>query len=90
MTVETPIRFGIVGSGWRSEFFLRVAEALSERFTVTGLVTRSAETARAIEARWGIRTHSNVDDLIGADRPEFVVVSVPREIAPSNTTSRRF
>ncbi|WP_414171459.1 hypothetical protein [Clavibacter tessellarius] len=47
------IRFGIVGSGWRSAFFLRIARALPERFAVTGLVTRSAETGRALEEEWG-------------------------------------
>lgn len=27
-----PIRFAIVGSGWPSQFFLRVARALPERY----------------------------------------------------------
>jgi len=31
--------FGLYGSGWRAEFFLRVAKALHERFTVAGVVT---------------------------------------------------
>lgn len=76
-------RFGIVGSGWRSEFFLRIAAAAPERFAVTGLVTRSAETAASVERRWGVAGHPDVDALLAADRPDFVVVSVPREVAPS-------
>ncbi|MCS5734088.1 Gfo/Idh/MocA family protein [Herbiconiux daphne] len=82
MTAEEPIRFGIVGSGWRSEFFLRIAQALPERFEITGLVTRNLETARAVTERWGVPTHADVADLVSARHPEFVVVSVPREVAP--------
>lgn len=78
-----PVRFGIVGSGWRSEFFLRIAAALPERFVVTGLVTRSADTAAEIQRRWGVPGYADVDALLEAERPEFVVVSVPREVAPA-------
>ena len=42
-----PIRFGIVGSGWRSDFFLEIAKQAPERFEVTGLVSRSADTRPA-------------------------------------------
>lgn len=48
-----PIRFGIVGSGWRAEFFARLARALPERLAVVGVVTRSAERAARVEAEWG-------------------------------------
>lgn len=48
-----PIRFGIVGSGWRAEFFARLARALPERLAVAGVVTRSAERAAQVEAGWG-------------------------------------
>ncbi|MFB2600290.1 Gfo/Idh/MocA family protein [Herbiconiux sp. P17] len=83
MTDESAIRFGVIGSGWRSEFFLRIAAALPERFAITGLVTRNPDTARAVEERWGVATHPDLDALLDApDRPEFVVVSVPREVAP--------
>lgn len=76
------ITFGIVGSGWRSEFFLRIAAASPERFRVTGLVTRSAETARDVTASWGVPGYPDVEGLIEAERPAFVVVSVPRLVAP--------
>lgn len=76
------VTFGIVGSGWRSEFFLRIAAAMPERFTVTGLVTRSADTAGDIERRWGVRGHADLDGLLAAGTPDFVVVSVPRDVAP--------
>ncbi|MDD7927872.1 Gfo/Idh/MocA family protein [Microbacterium thalli] len=76
------VTFGIVGSGWRSEFFLRIAAAMPDRFTVTGLVTRSADTAADIEGSWGVRAHADLDGLLAAGPPDFVVVSVPRDVAP--------
>lgn len=78
---EGPVRFGIVGSGWRSEFFLRIAEALPDRFEVVGLVTRSGRTAARLEQR-GVRALRDTAELVAA-RPEFAVVSVPREAAPA-------
>lgn len=77
-----PVRFGIVGSGWRSEFFLRIAAALPDRFEVTGLVSRNAATAADIERRFGVAGHADVASLLESRRPEFVVVSVPRSVAP--------
>ena len=32
--------FGIVGSGWRAEFFLRLAAMAPDRLRVSGVVTR--------------------------------------------------
>jgi predicted dehydrogenase len=36
-----PARFGVIGSGWRSEFFLRIAAALPDQLQVAGIVARS-------------------------------------------------
>jgi predicted dehydrogenase len=49
-------RYGIVGSGWRSDFFLRLAALMPERFEVTGLVTRSADKGAALSEKWKIPT----------------------------------
>jgi len=32
----SAIKFGIVGAGWRCEFYLRIARALPARFEVMG------------------------------------------------------
>jgi predicted dehydrogenase len=81
-----PVRFGLVGSGWRSEFFVRLARALPDRLTVTGVVTRSAERAERIEAEWGVPAHRDIDALLAAqERPEFVIPSVPWAITPEVT-----
>lgn len=78
-------RFGIVGSGWRSEFFLRMARAMPDRFTVAGMVTRTARRGSEVEATWEIPTFRSVADLVVEQRPEFVVVSVPWAVTPEVT-----
>lgn len=78
MTVPTPpVRIGVVGSGWRTRNFVRIAAAAPDHLQVTGIVTRSAERGAEVEAQWGIRTHRTMADLLSADRPDYVVASVP-------------
>jgi predicted dehydrogenase len=73
-----PIRFGIVGGGWRAEFFTRVARELPERFQLAGVVQRDFAKAQAFGAKWqapAFETHAGLKDA-GCD---FVVVSVKPE-----------
>ena len=76
----TPAAFAIVGTGWRSRFYLRVARALPERFRVTGIFTRDP-ARRTLEPEWSAPTRGSLDELL-ADRPSFVVVSVPWSVTP--------
>jgi len=87
----SPIRFGVVGSGWRAEFFVRMARLLPDRFQVTAVVTRTAERGAQVEAAWGVPTVRTVEELltgavpgggVAPDRPAFVVVCVPWPVTP--------
>ncbi|MFI5710720.1 Gfo/Idh/MocA family protein [Kribbella sp. NPDC051620] len=82
---EQPGRYGVVGSGWRSEFFLRLAELMPSRFAVSGVVTRTAERGQEVERRWRVPAYRSVGSLLAEGRPDFVVVSVPWEVAPGVT-----
>jgi len=75
------IRFAIVGSGWRTEFYLRVARALPEVFEITGVQTRDAERAAAITHDWAVPGCVTTRELLAAG-PAFVVVSVPWVVTP--------
>lgn len=81
-----PSRFGIVGSGWRTQFYLRMAQLLPERLAVTGVVTRTPDRGAEVEREWGVATYRAVDDLLAHGQPEFVLVSVPWEVAPRVTS----
>ncbi|WP_319518000.1 Gfo/Idh/MocA family oxidoreductase [uncultured Martelella sp.] len=76
----SPIPFAVIGSGWRAEFFLRVAKALPAHFRATGIVTgRPAAERTALEQEWGVPVFASIDDLLAATRPEFAVVSIRPE-----------
>ncbi|MEV4757050.1 Gfo/Idh/MocA family oxidoreductase [Micromonospora sp. NPDC049559] len=83
MTAET--RFGIVGSGWRGLFFLRLARLLPQRLRATGVVTRTAARGDEVTAEWGVPTFRSTAELLAHERPDFVIVSVPWEVTPGAT-----
>ncbi|MGW4439122.1 Gfo/Idh/MocA family protein [Streptomyces sp. NPDC004596] len=77
-----PVRYGIVGHGWRADFYLRLARQVPERFQCVGAVTRRADAGARLEQRWGIPTYRRPEDLVAAAAPEVVVTSVPRQANP--------
>ncbi len=76
-----PTSFAIVGSGWRAEFYLRVARELPERFRVSGLLSRDPATRASIAAEWSVATPATLDGVL-ATRPSFVVLSVQWAATP--------
>jgi hypothetical protein len=81
-----PIEFAIVGAGWRAEFFLRICRALPDRFRIVGMAIRDAARGKAVEAAWGVPTFRDIDGLLAASSPAFVIVSVPQPAAPAIIT----
>lgn len=84
------IRFAIIGAGWRTEFFLRVAQECPQRFEVCGVLGRNPEKAAQLGAQWRVPIVSTLDELLALE-PDFVLVSVPWDVAPEMTleVSRR-
>ena len=80
-SIMKRIKFGVVGSGWRCLFFLRVARARPDLFEVAGVVSRTAERAAAVNKEWGVPGLTSQEDLLAA-KPEFVVTSLPWEVNP--------
>ncbi len=71
----SAIEFGIVGAGWRTEFYLRIARALPDRFRITGVVVRKPERRKSFAEAWGVRVCADTKELL-ATSPSFVVTSV--------------
>jgi len=63
--------FAIVGSGWRAEYFWRLANGL----TCLGVVSRSPKTLP-------VPVFLSLDECLAA-RPDFVVTAVPWGVTPS-------
>lgn len=78
----SPVSVGIVGTGWRADFFAKLALALPERFELVGVVSRRPESAGRAAAAWGVAAYPTPAALVRAQHPAFVVSSVPRGANP--------
>ncbi len=72
----SPIQYGIVGAGWRSEFYLRIMKAMPERFEITGMVIRNPEKRPRFEQTWGVKTFETLDEMLAKTSPSFVLTCV--------------
>ncbi|AHV95875.1 Gfo/Idh/MocA family protein [Paenibacillus sabinae] len=78
------IAFGLIGGGWRAEFFLRIAKALPERFAVKAVLVRDRGKADKLQEQWGVKTYTSFGEFAVACRNgcSFAVVSVKRLANP--------
>jgi predicted dehydrogenase len=67
-------RFAIIGSGWRAEYFWRLAAEVAG-LTCVGVVSRSPKELP-------VPVHLSLADCL-ATKPDFVVTAVPWEVTPS-------
>ncbi len=51
--IGNRIRFGLIGSGWRAEFFVRIAKAIPDVFELTAVLIRDAEKGRIFAEQFG-------------------------------------
>tara|TARA_B100000212_G_C27230502_1_gene471414 strand:+ start:198 stop:419 length:222 start_codon:yes stop_codon:yes gene_type:complete len=70
------IRFGVVGSGWRAEFFTRMAAA-PDVFSVPPVVARRPEKVDLFARAWGCFTYATIDSMLDKEPLEFVITSLP-------------
>ena len=81
--MKDRIRFGIVGSGWRTEFFLRIAQLVPDRFDVGAVMARRPEKAAELRQVWGVHAVTSLPDLLAVPDLQFVVVCVSQPAAPA-------
>ena len=79
--MTAPTVFGVVGGGWRAEFYFRIAQALPEQFQIAGCVARTEATRARISRAWNIRVFDEIDALLD-QQVNFVVTSVPWAASP--------
>jgi predicted dehydrogenase len=79
-------RIGVIGAGWRAEYYLRVAAALPDRFEITRVLVRSDAAAARLAEQWPVSTTCSAEDFL-AGRYDFVVVSTPPAVAADLTTA---
>ena len=74
------IRFGLIGSGWRAEFYIRIAKALPDQFELTAVMIRSREKGEAFSRTFGVKVVNTLEELMALN-PEFLVLAVKRGVA---------
>ncbi|MFL0557815.1 Gfo/Idh/MocA family protein [Paenibacillus barengoltzii] len=76
------LRIGMVGGGWRAEFYLRIARALPERFEVSNIYMRDEAKGREVNWVWGVPVTTNWEAFLKQRDFDFVVLSLPRTVTP--------
>ncbi|WP_308167605.1 Gfo/Idh/MocA family protein [Catellatospora tritici] len=77
-----PIRYAVIGRGWRAQFFFKLAALLPDRLQVTGVMTRSAAAAAEVAAQWRLPVTQDLAELLRTGDPEYVITSVPWDVNP--------
>ena len=72
------INFGIIGAGWRSEFYLRIASLVPEKFNITGIYIRNEFKRAEFKNKYNVKICNNLEELIET-KPEFVVSCVNKD-----------
>lgn len=70
-------RFAVIGSGWRAEFYIRIALHPGNDFRLTGLLCRTPEKAAALHEKYGITPTLSQQEILDG-KPDFVVVAVSK------------
>ncbi|AIQ51263.1 Gfo/Idh/MocA family protein [Paenibacillus sp. FSL R7-0331] len=79
--MNRPIRFGIIGSGWRAEMYLKLADLLPQQFQVSGVMIRNPAKYQQLITKWNLTVYSSVERL--AADSDFVVLAVSKSAAAS-------
>ncbi|CAM4380964.1 Gfo/Idh/MocA family protein [Paenibacillus typhae] len=79
--MNRPITFGIIGSGWRAEMYLKLAELLPQQFQVSGALIRNPAKYEHLIAKHKLTLFNSVEQL--AAESDFVVLAVSKSAAAS-------
>lgn len=79
------IRYAIVGTGWRSEFYARIAKALPQKYEVVAWLCRNIEKMSYLHETYGVYTTMSENDVVQL-KPDFIVCAVDK--VSMNTVSR--
>lgn len=75
------IRFGMIGFGWRTEAYLRIAAQLPHLFKAVGIVVRDQAKYKEAAAKWGIKLYKSPEEL--AEHCDFFLSAVSKTSVPS-------
>lgn len=82
--MNTPIRIGIIGGGWRATYYLRIASLLPHLFHITGIVLRDPAKYSDLLARWNVPAYRSAEELSAVS--DFLVLAVSKTSATAYIT----
>ena len=69
------IKYGIVGAGWRSEFYLRIAALMPDAFKVSGIYIRNRQKREEFSKKYNAPIFDTLEKLLETDY-DFIVSCV--------------
>lgn len=69
------IKYGIIGARWRSEFYLRIAELLPKKFSVSGIYIRNCVRQEEFTEKHNVKICQSLEELLKTDF-DFIVSCV--------------
>ena len=69
------IKYGIIGAGWRSEFYLRIAALMPDTFKVSGIYIRNKQKQAEFSTRYNVPIFDTLEKLLETDY-DFIVSCV--------------
>lgn len=81
------MKFVIVGSGWRSLFYVRIAKALPDKFELLAMLCRTQEKADKMAKEYDIPTSISEEEVLNM-KPDFIVSAVNK--ASMNEVARHY
>lgn len=72
------IKYGIIGVGWRSEFYLRIAELLPQKFSVSGIYIRNSEKRKEFAGKYNVKICQSLEELLKTDF-DYIVSCVNKD-----------
>ena len=80
------IRYGIIGAGWRSEFYVRIAAIVPEKFSVSGIFIRNPEKRKEFSKKYNVKIFESLEELLKTDF-DFIVSCVSKDNIVSTAQS---
>lgn len=79
-------KIAIIGAGWRSDFYFRIAQMMPDRFEIVGAVARKEEVRKQLQAKYGVTTYASTSELLSHQKPDYAISSVSWASNPSVVT----
>lgn len=80
------IKFGLIGSGWRAEFYIRIAKTVPDMFDLAAVLIRDKEKGKNFAKKHQVTVVQSLEELLEF-QPEYVVLAIKRGIVTDYLTT---